>query len=220
MNEINTIGGEAQFTSANNKNKKFRPVLSQLALGKLADTLVANMRDYTPKEAKKPMQRALNKNEKTYFNIFNKKDAQVNSKEKKVIVTTFLNANNLTSSSKLGRLIAEGLIAELHKRNFTVIEFHARDAVSIKEMKGDFALSRDVKQIKKRYQANYLITGTYSDAGESIFIAGRLIDMETSAVTSASNYEVKKTDAIASLIEDDPITKATHDHPVPSAYER
>ncbi len=213
------VGGSSDI-SRSYKAKKVVPVLKQLALGKLADTLVWNMRDYTPPEKTKDLRKTPAEKNEPFLSLRHKIKPPLSGKEKKIVVTTFLNANNYKASSKLGRLIAEGLIAELHNRNFTVIEYHTRNNVMLKEAGGDFALSRDIEHIRKSYQANYLITGTYSDTGKTLFIAGRLIDMKTSVVVSAGNYEVVKTPAIALLIEDDPATQAEHQSPVPSAYER
>lgn len=107
--------------------------------------------------------------------------------DKPIIVTSFQNLDNLSETDLLGRLIAEALIHEMHVRNIKVIDYRFQDKLVISD-KGEFALSRNIKDIKKEVRADFILTGTYTilrDGNTKVyFINARLIDINTSEIVS------------------------------------
>ena len=85
----------------------------------------------------------------------------------------------------LGNLIAESLIHEMQIRGFGVVAFKMMKSIKIKK-DGDFMLSRKVRNLKKDFQVNYSLTGTYTKIGSGVLINARIINIETNRVVSTA----------------------------------
>lgn len=106
-----------------------------------------------------------------------------------VMVTSFLNLDDLTETNGLGRLIAESLIHELQVRRWKVIDARLVKDVIINK-KGEFALSRDIKNIRDSYDVTGIVTGTYSIANSSIIVNAKVMDIETGVITSSGQMSI------------------------------
>ncbi|MBF0273686.1 MAG: hypothetical protein HQK84_00475 [Nitrospinae bacterium] len=125
------------------------------------------------------------------------------NKSKTVIISTFVDSNNLDVTNKLGRLLSEELISKMHKYGFNIIEFRATKELHIMKQKGSFAISREISKLRSSYGANYAVIGTYSNAASSVLINARMIDLETAEIQSVSSYEITKTKEIKYLLNQD-----------------
>lgn len=105
--------------------------------------------------------------------------------DKPIMITSFLNLDNLSETNPLGRLIAEALIHEMQVRNFRVIDFRLTEKLFLTESSEVF-LSRDPKRIKEKYEAAYVLTGSYTKTRNGWFINARIIDLSTSEVVSSA----------------------------------
>mgnify|MGYP000247637614 CR=1 FL=1 len=102
----------------------------------------------------------------------------------KIAITTFINNENLKSTSTLGRVISESLVNDLHIKGFRIIDLTTKNNLSINN-DGIFFLSRDITKLKEKKGNLYVIVGTYSKFDyDSIILNARLIDSETSDVLS------------------------------------
>jgi len=106
----------------------------------------------------------------------------------RTIMASFVNLDNFDSTSQFGRLISEELMTALNSRGFNVIEVRVGKDLIIEKAKGEFLLSRKVKELTTRYNANSFVVGTYSVLqGKTVFLNTRLIraaDMEVFAAAS------------------------------------
>lgn len=105
--------------------------------------------------------------------------------DKPIIITSFLNLENLNETNPLGRLIAEALIHEMQVRNFRIIDFRLSEKLFLTESSEHF-LSRDPKRVKEKYEAAYVLTGSYTKTRNGWFINARIIDLSTSEVLSTA----------------------------------
>jgi TolB-like protein len=157
-------------------------------------------------EAKKPRQQTKNekqkiiekKNDKTFSTQYDAKQAHVysnlnntivdiadqlfdtkfNKKDKtRVILTTFVDLDELDKTSTFGRLVSESMFNELHIRKFLVTDFRGQDAVSVSE-DGEFHITRDVEKLKDKVDyVEYILVGTYVKfEDESLLINARIMD--------------------------------------------
>ncbi|MEO5358430.1 MAG: FlgO family outer membrane protein [Nitrospirae bacterium YQR-1] len=62
--------------------------------------------------------------------------------DRKIIVTTFVDLNNLNRTTKFGRILAEDTSSELHKRGFKVADVRETGTIQMAENFGEFFLSR------------------------------------------------------------------------------
>lgn len=88
--------------------------------------------------------------------------------------TSFVDLNDFSRTSSLGRLFAEQLFHELNQRGYPVREYRMPGSITVKP-RGEFALSRDVGKIAARSSSSVIIVGTYHADQEAVFINARLV---------------------------------------------
>ncbi len=111
-----------------------------------------------------------------------KKQAQTN-----LILTSFVNLEQLNNTTTFGRLISESLFNELHIRKFKVTDFRGQDAIVV-NANGEFHITRDTKKLKDQIDAvEYIVVGTYSRfENESILINARIMDSLSGELISSA----------------------------------
>ncbi len=115
-------------------------------------------------------------------------------------VTTFVNLDDLYSTSSFGRMVSEQLMSELVMRGFDVVELRHSDALQFLDTSGEFALSRNVAAVRKERQLGGIIVGTYVASPIRVYLNARLVDPTSSMVLSAGSVEMGKTQEIAKLL--------------------
>jgi TolB-like protein len=115
-------------------------------------------------------------------------------------VTTFVNVDDLYSSSTFGRMVGEQLMSELAMKGFDVIELRHTDALQFLERGGEFALSRDAGIVRPERNLAGVVVGTYVASPERVYVNARLIDPSTSVVLSAGSVEMSRTPELAKLL--------------------
>ncbi len=80
-----------------------------------------------------------------------------------ILVATFVDLDDVTRTSALGRVMGEMCAARLTQRGYKVINLKVRaDSVVIKSGQGEFLLSRDVNALSRDYGAQVVLIGTYT----------------------------------------------------------
>ncbi len=115
-------------------------------------------------------------------------------------VTTFVNIDDLYSSSTFGRMVGEQLMSELAMKGFDVIELRHSDALQFLDSSGEFALSRDVRAVRSQRTLAAIVVGTYTVSPERVYLNARLVEPSTSLVLSAGSVEMSKTKELAKLL--------------------
>lgn len=115
-------------------------------------------------------------------------------------VTTFVNLDDLYSTSSFGRMYAEQLMSELSMRGFEVVELRHSDALQFLNSTGEMALSRDVSAIRRERELGGVVVGTYLASPKRVYVNARLLDPTTSMVLSAGSVEMGRTDEITRLL--------------------
>ena len=100
-----------------------------------------------------------------------------------IILTSFVDLNELSQTSIFGRLISESMFNELHIRKFKVSDIRGQNAVSI-NANGEFHITRDIKKLKKHISGiNYILVGTYTNfENNSILLNARILDSLTGVI--------------------------------------
>lgn len=88
---------------------------------------------------------------------------------------SFVDVNDFSKSSPLGRYIAEQLYYELNQRGYPVREYRMSNSIRLKEKAGEFALSRSLGKITAKYPDSVVIVGTYHYDKDAIFVNARLV---------------------------------------------
>ena len=105
-----------------------------------------------------------------------------------LLAATFVDINNLETSSGLGRLIGEQIGSRFAQQKFTVIEIKMRNNIFVAEGAGEFALSRSVREISQSHNAAAVIAGTYAVGRQSVFVNARLIRATDNQVLASYDY--------------------------------
>ncbi|HEB71968.1 MAG TPA: hypothetical protein ENI77_05050 [Nitrospirae bacterium] len=108
-----------------------------------------------------------------------------------VVVTTFVDLNNLNKSSIFGRVLAEEVLNELHQAGFTVSEIRKGKDIFIRQELGELILSRNAREVLGKSSARAILAGTYVATEKSIIINARLIDVDSPLILSSSSYTLK-----------------------------
>lgn len=89
--------------------------------------------------------------------------------------TSFVNQDDFTESSSLGRYMAEQMFHEFNQRGFPVREYRLSGTLRLREREGEFLLSRAAGALPARENWAVYVTGTYYRDKYSVFINARLI---------------------------------------------
>lgn len=120
-------------------------------------------------------------------------NAEPKAEEAFYLVGSFLNLNDLSETSPLGRLIAENLIHELQVRSWRIFEPRLMQHVMINPS-GEFALSRDAKQLRESFGISGVVTGTFAATGTQMVVNARVIDTQTGLVVSTAQVQIPTSD--------------------------
>lgn len=129
-------------------------------------------------------------------------------------VTTFVNLDDLYSSSTFGRVYAEQLMSELAMRGYEVVELRHADALQFLNNTGEFALSRDISSVRKERNLGGVIVGTYVVSPVRVYVNSRLLDPNSSVILSAGSVEMEKTPEISRLAKGGGVVTAMERIPV------
>ncbi|MDC0932751.1 FlgO family outer membrane protein [Arcobacteraceae bacterium] len=115
-------------------------------------------------------------------------DSKSNKKNpSRVILTSFVDLNDLENTSTFGRLVSESMFNELHIRKFLVTDFRGKENVSVNK-DGEFHITRDVEKLKDIVDAvEYILVGTYVKfENKSLLINARILDSISGNVFSSA----------------------------------
>ena len=92
-----------------------------------------------------------------------------------VLVATFVDNNDLTKTSPLGRLLQEHIASRLVQHGYTVREIKLTSTISIEPRSGETVLSRELGKIGGELKAQAILVGTLSRSDRNLYISARLI---------------------------------------------
>lgn len=115
-------------------------------------------------------------------------------KNYKIAMTAFVKLDDFSKTNSFGRMVSESLINELHARAFKVLDFRTREVITVNE-DGEFALTRNIDEIRDEIPTAYTLVGTFSILDDKrIVINSRIIDIFSSDVISTSRVLYTYTD--------------------------
>lgn len=107
-----------------------------------------------------------------------------------VAVGTFLPVSLLNEKDKLeknhiGLQIQESFITLGSQAGLKIIEYKTMSSIKI-QPGSDVMLSRNIKNLNKKINAQYFLTGTYSEQENSLVVNARLIELSSQNVVAAA----------------------------------
>ncbi len=111
-----------------------------------------------------------------------------------LLATTFVNLDDLYSTSTFGRLCSEQLAAELKARRFRVIELRRTKDLLVRTGAGELALSRESKEIQNSHEASALLVGTYTLTPRQVVLIARVLKTADNSLFAAGTAVFNRRD--------------------------
>ena len=103
-----------------------------------------------------------------------------------ILITTIVDIDNYKKTDKLGRLLSEQFIHQLHIRKFHIIDYKVPDVIQILP-NGDFALTRDIKKLRTHIDADRLLVGTMSKTAIGTQVNVRIMNVKQDHVEATAS---------------------------------
>ncbi|MEW5802180.1 MAG: FlgO family outer membrane protein [bacterium] len=122
---------------------------------------------------------------------------------KKVLITTFVELNNLKKTSAFGRILSERLMTALSDLGFPVIEIRRGHSIYIIEREGEMVLTRNTGKIPDTIHTDAVIYGTYLASEREVLITARIARASDFRILKSWNGKIPRTSFIGDLLMGD-----------------
>ncbi|SON49350.1 FlgO family outer membrane protein [Vibrio tapetis] len=102
-----------------------------------------------------------------------------------IAVTSFVDLQNMDTTNWLGNSVSEGFIHQFQRRGFKVVDFKTTGSIRVTN-EGDFAFSRDWKELAEEQDVKYVLTGTMLRQDGGVLINARVVGMQTRIVVATA----------------------------------
>lgn len=100
-------------------------------------------------------------------------------------IVSFVDLEKMNETNWLGNSVTEGMIYQMQRRGFSIIDFKTTGFIRVTET-GDFALSRNWKELDPEQQIDYVLTGTMLRQSGGVLINARIIGMRSRVVVASA----------------------------------
>ena len=135
--------------------------------------------------------------------------SEVVADEYVVAVSTFVSLDNLYATSSLGRFLGEQLLSTLQQSGLEVIEVRKTPGMMVSPYHGEYALSRSMDEIGLVQAAQAVVVGTYTVAGQEIFVNARLLRNDDNRVLSSASLVLPIDAMTANLLANESMPAST-----------
>lgn len=104
-----------------------------------------------------------------------------------MLMTTIASVDNLEHASTFGRVLGEQVAAHLTQAGFVVLEARNTGVMEIGQ-KGEFMLSRHLREQARERHAATVLVGTYGLVGTTVYVSLKLVDMGNDTVLAAHAF--------------------------------
>lgn len=102
-----------------------------------------------------------------------------------IAVTSFVDVQNLDSTNWLGNTVSEGFIHQFQERGFKIVDFKTTGSIQVTS-EGDFAFSRDWKELSEKQEIQYVLTGTMLREEGGVLVNARIVGMQSRVVVATA----------------------------------
>ncbi|MDF1485053.1 FlgO family outer membrane protein [Ramlibacter sp. H39-3-26] len=107
-----------------------------------------------------------------------------------LLVATLVHVDQLSQSSRLGRIFSEQLASRLTQRGMLVRELKLHGSVLAKSDEGELMLSREAQNLGQSQDAQAVLVGTYAPTANTVYVNAKLVNPVTGTVLAAVDYAV------------------------------
>lgn len=122
------------------------------------------------------------------------------NKQKRLILTTIVNIDDLYQTSRFGRTLSESLSTRLFSHGFGVIDVRKSDDLLIKNGAGELMLTRDAALIAHEHEAEAIIAGTYALTAQTVIVNVKMLDAGSRDVISVAGLEIQRSSSVDDLL--------------------
>ena len=116
-----------------------------------------------------------------------------------VVVTTFVDNNDLHRTSKFGRIVQEHIISRLAQLGYTVRELKAAQSLTISPKEGETILTRELDRLQATHEVQAILVGTISQSERILYISARLVDPSTRNIIATDDYRLCMDDNLLAM---------------------
>lgn len=102
-----------------------------------------------------------------------------------IVMTTFVNNNNLEETSRFSRILQEHLTSRFVQMGYNVRELKLRKELLVEPRSGEKMLSRNLSDLDASQPAQAISVGTYTLTNKHIYIAARLIHPDNNSIVAS-----------------------------------
>jgi TolB-like protein len=102
-----------------------------------------------------------------------------------IAVASFVDLKDLESTNWLGNQLSENFIHELQRHGMVVVDFKTTGHIRVTK-DGDYAFTRDWKELPERQIIDYVVTGTMMEQENGVMINARMIGMQSRVVVATA----------------------------------
>ncbi|WP_428775392.1 FlgO family outer membrane protein [Vibrio sp.] len=102
-----------------------------------------------------------------------------------IAVTSFVDLQDMDATNWLGNSVSEGFIHQFQRRGFKVVDFKTTGSIQVTQQ-GDFAFSRDWKNLAKEQEIQYILTGTMLRQEGGVLVNARVVGMQSRVVVATA----------------------------------
>jgi TolB-like protein len=109
---------------------------------------------------------------------------------KPILVATLVNVADMRQSSDLGRIVSEQVSSRLTQLGYQTKELKFRGSFLVSEGSGEFVLSRALRDISQKQDAQAVVAGVYAVARDGVYLSLRIIRADDSAAIASYDYRL------------------------------
>ena len=119
---------------------------------------------------------------------------------KPILVATLVDVADMRQSSDLGRIVAEQVSSRLTQLGYQTREMKFRGSFLVRQGGGEFVLSRALRDISRKQDAQAVVAGVYAVAHDGVYLTLRMIRAQDSAVIASYDYRLPIGADVAALL--------------------
>ncbi|WP_096618727.1 FlgO family outer membrane protein [Candidatus Enterovibrio altilux] len=100
-------------------------------------------------------------------------------------VVSFVDVEEMDETNWLGNSVTEGMIYQMQRRGFTIIDFKTIGAIRVTP-EGDFTLSRNWKELNPEQQIDYVLAGTMLRQGGGVLVNARIVGIRSRVIVASA----------------------------------
>ena len=123
-----------------------------------------------------------------------------NRKSEIILPASFVDDNDLTRTSAMGRVLAQQMASRFIQADFTVLEIKVRKSVRLRKGEGQFLLSRELEDVATNHKATAVLVGSYVESRSLLFVNAQLILLNGGVVLASQDFKVPLTFELRALL--------------------